>query len=116
MKISPIYDQLAGFGRFIMKLEFSNKKDRKNCQFFIRALKEIEKHNPKDTQRPLYLTICPQDIKIAPALQDLHRQRIEAACLVVIKNDVYTVEVDEEQQGKIYLIQSFKMLRAFKKN
>lgn len=99
-----------------MKLEFSNKKDRKNCQFLIRALKEIEKHNPKDTQRPFYLTVSHQDLKIAPNLQDLHRQRIEAACLIIIKNDVFTAEIDDEDLGKVYLIHSFKLLRAFKKN
>jgi hypothetical protein len=33
----------------------------------------------------------------------------------VIKADSYSAEVDQEEQNKVYQIQSYKMLRAFKK-
>lgn len=76
-----------------MKIEFSNKKEKKNCQYFIRALKEVEKHTIKDPQRPLFLTLTPNDLRMTPTLSDLHLTRIDANCLTIIKNEIFVTEV-----------------------
>jgi hypothetical protein len=99
-----------------MRLEFCNKKERRNCQHLIKALKEIEKHHLKDQDRPVYLTLTAQDLRLAPTLTDLHTQRLSTSCLVVLKGDIFTADCEEGDEKRVFLIRSFKMLRAFKKN
>ena len=74
-----------------MRLEFCNKKERKNCQYFIKALKEIEKYHFNNPQRPLFLTVTPNDLRLAPSLDDLHKDHLESSCLIIIKNDSFAV-------------------------
>lgn len=78
-----------------MKLTFTNKKENKNCLYFIRALHEIEKHNLKDNRKPVFLYASKEELRLAPNLADLHKERTEDGCLVTFKSDVYSLVFDE---------------------
>ena len=97
-----------------MRLEFSNKKERKNCQGLIKALKEVEKHNLKDSEKPVFLTLTAHDLRVSPFLEDPHTSRVEATCEVVIRGESFSRQ--EEEVGKVFKFKSFKLLRAFRKN
>ncbi len=99
-----------------MKLTFTNRRENKNCLYFIRALHEIEKHNLKDTRKPVYIYASKEEMRMAPSLADLHKERLEDACLITFKPDVFNLVLDDNDPFKIYNINSSKLLKAFTKN
>lgn len=99
-----------------MKLTFTNKKENKNCLYFIRALHEIEKHNLKDGRKPVFLYASKEELRLAPSLVDLHKERNEDGCLITFKSDVYSLVFDEAVDFKIFLMHSAKLLKSFTKN
>lgn len=98
-----------------MKLNFTNKKERKNCQAFIKALKEIEKHSLRDSQRTVFLHATPAHLQLAPSLLDLHRTRLEATCLITLRPDTFSLQLDHAPHGRVFMLRAFKLLRCFKK-
>jgi hypothetical protein len=99
-----------------MKLTFTNRKENKNCLYLIRALHEIEKHNLKDTRKPVYVFASKEEMRLAPSLADLHKERLEDGCLITLRADVYNLVFDEATPFKVFLINSSKLLKAFTKN
>ena len=57
-----------------MKVSFTNKKDRKNCQYFSKALREIEKKKITDSERNIYLSVSKEQLRITSSLDDIHRK------------------------------------------
>ena len=80
-----------------MRIEFGNKKERKNCHGFIKALKEVEKHHSKDAERPIFFTVNATDLRLAPYASDPHHSHVEATCQVVIKADSFAKQGDESE-------------------
>jgi hypothetical protein len=97
-----------------MKLNFTNKKERKNCQAFIKALKEIEKHSLKDSQRTVFIHAAAAHLQLAPSLLDLHRARLDATCLITLRPDTYSLQLDLPT-ARVFRLRAFKLLRCFKK-
>lgn len=99
-----------------MKLTFTNRKENKNCLSFIRALHEIEKHNLKDSKKPVYMYVSKEEMRMAPSLFDIHKDRLEDACLITLKPDVFNIVFDDNVPFKIFNISSSRLLKAFTKN